>query len=254
MGAPISHTSSGEWQSFEGRMRRRRAERCILRAEVAAEAGALAEARAALEEARKLAPGLAEIAAVEANIFGRETTIVAGPARPSARLLYYAAAVLACVAILSMGFVWWQRTSAVTPASPPAKVRQHVPGPSAAATGSLLPRRSSDVRLETVPIRVASINEPPIETKPVSAILEARAESEPPEAPISVPETLREPATVPGGGSAAQRSADREAARREPVAAVETAVAAIRDIAPVQDLALASTSTALAAAAPLPAR
>lgn len=51
---PISHTSTTEWQSFEIRMRKRRAQRCVLRAEVALEAGFEDDARAALEEARRL--------------------------------------------------------------------------------------------------------------------------------------------------------------------------------------------------------
>lgn len=53
-----SHTASAQWQSFEMRMRQRRAERCRLRAEVAIEAGFPDDARAALEEARRLSPFL----------------------------------------------------------------------------------------------------------------------------------------------------------------------------------------------------
>jgi len=59
-----SHTATGEWKSFEIRMRRRRAERLVLRADVAAEAGCFDEARASLDEARALwpyAPRLAEV-------------------------------------------------------------------------------------------------------------------------------------------------------------------------------------------------
>lgn len=243
MGVQISHTSTGEWQSFEGRMRRRRAERCILRAEVAAEAGCLEEARAALEEARKLAPGLPEIAAVEANIFGREAALVATPALRWSRLLYYAAAVLACAAILSMGFVWWQRGTAEATASPPATVHQHAPGPSAAIAAPALPRPSRDVRVETIAVTVTSINEPPVVTRPVSAVLEARDDA--PEPPPSVPAPLpRPPDRIP----------DREPARTEPVAAaLDTPIPAIRDLAPVRDLALASTSTVSAPLVPMPA-
>ena len=54
----VSHTASGEWQSFEVRMRRRRADRLVLRAEAAIEAGCLEEARECLTEARTLAPAL----------------------------------------------------------------------------------------------------------------------------------------------------------------------------------------------------
>ena len=60
-----SHTATGEWQSFELRMRKRRAERLLLRAGTAADIGHADEARECLEEARRLAPGLAGIAAVE---------------------------------------------------------------------------------------------------------------------------------------------------------------------------------------------
>jgi hypothetical protein len=267
MGAQISHTSSGEWQSFEARMRRRRAERCILRAEVAAEAGCLEDARAALDEARKLAPGLAEIAAVEANIFGREATLVAeSKAHRTWRVFYYAAAVLACVAILSMGFVWWQRTTREAPSPAPGTVRQQAPGPSAAVPSPALPRPSRDVRVETVALTVATINEPPVVAKPVSAVLEARADT--PEPPINVPDPMsrmveREPARHEPVAEPVRREPVAEPLRREAVAepprreaapAVDTPIAAaMRDVAPVRDLALASTSTASAAATPLPA-
>jgi len=60
----MSHTATGEWKSFEIRMLHRRAERLVLRADVAADAGCLDDARAFLEEARTLwpaAPGIAEV-------------------------------------------------------------------------------------------------------------------------------------------------------------------------------------------------
>ncbi len=59
-----SHTATGEWKSFEIRMRRRRAERLVLRADVAASEGCLEEARALIDEARTLwssSPGLADV-------------------------------------------------------------------------------------------------------------------------------------------------------------------------------------------------
>jgi hypothetical protein len=54
--AETSHVSTSEWQSFEIRMRRRRAERCVRRAEEALAAGNEAVAAAALAEARDLSP------------------------------------------------------------------------------------------------------------------------------------------------------------------------------------------------------
>src|SRR3954470_4436455 len=68
----VSHTSTGEWQSFESRMRRKRAERLTLRAEIAAEAGCFDDARQCLDEARSIAPGLPAIAAAESLIAHRE--------------------------------------------------------------------------------------------------------------------------------------------------------------------------------------
>jgi hypothetical protein len=58
MGAGVlqSHTATEQWQSFEIRMRRRRVERCVLRAAVAIDTGALDDARAALEEVERLDP------------------------------------------------------------------------------------------------------------------------------------------------------------------------------------------------------
>jgi len=56
MTAPQTHTSTQEWQSFAGRMRRRRAERLLLRASAALDAEYLEEAEAALSEARALEP------------------------------------------------------------------------------------------------------------------------------------------------------------------------------------------------------
>src|SRR5690242_2712132 len=64
----MSHTKTGEWKSFEIRMRHRRAERLVLRAEAAADAGRIEDARACLTEARALAPSLGGIAAVEARL------------------------------------------------------------------------------------------------------------------------------------------------------------------------------------------
>ena len=60
-----SHISTAEWQSFEMRMRRRRAQRCLLRAEVALEAGFADDAGEALEEARRLDAPLDQISRVE---------------------------------------------------------------------------------------------------------------------------------------------------------------------------------------------
>jgi hypothetical protein len=65
---PESHTASQQWLSFELRMRRRRAERCLLRANEALQAGRVEDARRAVAEAREMAPSMPELAALEAGI------------------------------------------------------------------------------------------------------------------------------------------------------------------------------------------
>src|SRR5262245_12543296 len=52
------HTATGEWKSFERRMRQRRVDRLLLRADVAMEYGCHEDARDCLAEARQLAPEL----------------------------------------------------------------------------------------------------------------------------------------------------------------------------------------------------
>jgi len=60
-----SHTSTTEWQSFEVRMRRRRAERCLARADLALKAGCIDDAQAATDEARALEPAMEGIARMD---------------------------------------------------------------------------------------------------------------------------------------------------------------------------------------------
>src|SRR5687767_8688690 len=91
-----SHTSTDEWQSFEVRMRRRRAERCVLRAEVALHAGFEEDARLALEEARRLDSSAPDLDALRERISHLiEPPAAEAPAPPPRRrrLLPIAAAV-----------------------------------------------------------------------------------------------------------------------------------------------------------------
>ncbi len=53
---PDCHTSTGEWQQFEHRMRRRRADRCLLRASAALDAEVPEAAQAVFAEAVALCP------------------------------------------------------------------------------------------------------------------------------------------------------------------------------------------------------
>ena len=76
-----THTATEQWQTFEIRMRRRRVERCVLRASVAIEAGVLEDARAALEEVQRLDPYEPALETLRTQLTSAETNI------PSAGLL-----------------------------------------------------------------------------------------------------------------------------------------------------------------------
>jgi hypothetical protein len=67
-GVAQSHTVTDQWQSFELRMRRRRIERCVLRATAALDAGTLDEATQAIEEVAQLDPTDERITSLSAKI------------------------------------------------------------------------------------------------------------------------------------------------------------------------------------------
>jgi hypothetical protein len=54
--APVAHLATPQWQSFEIRMRARKADRCLQRAAAALDSGSAADANNALDEARQLSP------------------------------------------------------------------------------------------------------------------------------------------------------------------------------------------------------
>jgi hypothetical protein len=95
-----SHTATGEWQSFEMRMRRRRVERLLVRADLAVSEGCLDAARTALDEARTLwptAPGLDE---AERHLQSAANPAPAVASSPHLAWMEFAAAasVVACIA------------------------------------------------------------------------------------------------------------------------------------------------------------
>ncbi|PYR55584.1 MAG: hypothetical protein DMF85_19220 [Acidobacteria bacterium] len=140
--APASHVATGEWQSFELRMRRRRAERCLLRAEIALEAGYPEDAREALDEARRLAPGVGGLADLEGRI---AAACVTEPSSPqSSRVLPIAIAALFATVVFVTTFVIVRSglardASARTTTSDPVAVSRGVP-----ALVSLAPRAAEE--------------------------------------------------------------------------------------------------------------
>jgi len=76
--------STEQWQSFETRMRQRRLERCLARAEAALEAGHEAAARDAIDEAKLLDPGVRGIDAMRATVEERRLAAAAAAAAETA--------------------------------------------------------------------------------------------------------------------------------------------------------------------------
>lgn len=76
-----SHTSTQEWQVFEGRMRRRRADQCLLRASAALDAEFPEIAEQVLDEARALCPSHPEVEEIAARIQSVSSSSGADPAR-----------------------------------------------------------------------------------------------------------------------------------------------------------------------------
>lgn len=117
-----SHTATEQWQSFEMRMRRRRVERCLLRASVAIEAGVLDDAREAIEEIRVLdptEPGLEQLTAQLADAenpkpIEPELPAEAAPDRAPARHHRFAAAGVLLACALGGGW-WWTSTLSTSP-------------------------------------------------------------------------------------------------------------------------------------------
>lgn len=109
----VSHTTGADWQSFELRMRRRRAQRLALRADVAADEGCPDAARSCLEEARALAPGLPELAIIEAKLSRP-------PRRPVSAAFTWSIVAAACVVALIGGVATTRMASAPAATGAPA--------------------------------------------------------------------------------------------------------------------------------------
>jgi hypothetical protein len=165
-----SHAGTTEWQSFEMRMRQRRVDRLLLRADVAVEAGCVDEARECLAEVRSLTPNFPGLAEAEKRL--REYSEV-DPAVPidsvastdpvasaSRRKILAIAASIGIVAALTAWRV--QRTQVHAPA------RDHQPIATAAnSSGARLPLEPPQtsgtldrVALDRSPSSIASASRP----------------------------------------------------------------------------------------------
>jgi hypothetical protein len=205
-----SHTATEQWQSFEVRMRRRRVERCVLRASVAIEAGVLEDARAALEEVQRLDPYEPALETLRTQLSSAETNVLSPellaaspaaafpldlPLEPSVTIeepqpghvWRYAVAGLLLVTISGAGGWFWVATN--TPVQPigakPSLAAASAPEPSAPQpTGSL----ESAVRLDESAVRVpSSIERFPPETTAIATTGTPDPKANPPSAPVDPP-------------------------------------------------------------------
>lgn len=187
-----SHTSTGEWKSFEIRMRRRRAEHLVVRAEAAADAGCFDEAREALHEARRLASDLPRLISAEQSIEALQT---AAELKRQPRLreasLYAAVVVLLIVGIA--GATWIARHTPDeaaaqngAPAAPEAPLPAPAPGP-------------RPVVIEHQPITVTETSLPTARVEPtdVEAARLPLPISEPPPTAAAVPAIVPHPDDKP---------------------------------------------------------
>jgi hypothetical protein len=117
----VSHTTTGEWQSFEARMRRRRAERLLLRAEAAFDAGCLDDARQCVAEARALAPSFPGLGDVEQKLSAPLSAVKRG-ATPRRIAAVAAFAIAITVGLAGWTLVPGTNATAEIPAPPPAPI------------------------------------------------------------------------------------------------------------------------------------
>jgi hypothetical protein len=142
----MSHTATGEWKSFEIRMRRRRAERLVLRADIATEAGCFEDAHACIDEARRLWTSVPGLSDVESRLHTAETTPAVPACNLTRRVMTTAAAVIVLGATAAATAVLWPRlvahdddvhvmtqpvAAALVNASPQAAAPDPAPAPSA---------------------------------------------------------------------------------------------------------------------------
>jgi hypothetical protein len=221
-----SHISTQQWQSFEMRMRQRRADRCLLRAEVALEAGFEEDARQALAEAKQLDRRAPDFDVVEARV--RERLAAAAEADRAARLSRNRRMAVAAALFVSViaGGATLMRRGASNPPSP-LTVASAVPSTPAAdaatATGAPIDTGARGPIAPSVPPQQTSALEapaaalPPLTTAPVTealpppgaaaavtrpvvteALPPAPPDIAPPVVTSSVPATLGEVSAVPG--------------------------------------------------------
>ena len=241
---PRSHTSTQQWQSFEVRMRRRRVERCVLRAQVALDAGLVDEAETALAEARILDPSVPDLDALRALLLTRPLLDEAVAAQDTPDVSsgrrggwkWAAAAAAAVVLGIGYGGLW-------RPGAPPA-VASTAAAPAPVAQSAAPAAEPTPAVVRTPPaVAVHEVIVPVTESEVTAASRPAR--EEPPAPPVQRTAMTSAAATAPepvvmARSEAAERpavelaSAPAPAVAAPPVAAppVSPALANLAPVAP----------------------
>jgi len=152
---PGSETSGLEWQSFEIRMRYRRAERCIQHAEAALAAGLEEDARAAVAEAAALDPNTPAFETLRDAVGQRQAAARSALRRARARRFGAAAALV--IAVGAAGF--WLRDSGREPAA--ADVAFTAPVTSSLETAQVARLPEAPAAAEQLPVTEPA---PPVDT------------------------------------------------------------------------------------------
>jgi hypothetical protein len=188
----VSHTTTGEWQSFEERMRRRRADRLVLRAEAAVEAGCLEDAQQCIAEARALVPHLPALDAVEQKLTVLPADV--DQTAPRSRVAVTAVSLAVASAIAVAAWIVVPRSRSAIDAATAAEVTPPQPASQRIAAASVTP--------EPLPPPVERFTSETERAAASATALSASASAamEPASAPTAAPDPLpaaRSPAPTP---------------------------------------------------------
>jgi hypothetical protein len=173
-----THTSTEQWKSFEVRMRQRRAERCLARGLAACELRAFDEARAHLEEARRLDADLPGLAQLEQRLATSPPPVAPPAVTPKRRARWVAVAAGSAGLFLTGGGAFLLTSSPQPEPTPTAPPAANAPAPEAR------PRVSIVERFVTAPLTMAT---PEPERPPTLETVSADSRPAPPAAPAGLP-------------------------------------------------------------------
>jgi hypothetical protein len=200
-----SHIATEEWQSFELRMRHRRAERMLARAEAALDNGHFEDASAAVDEARGLCPSLAALDDVAAKVARASARAQTQPIASRVRRSFAVAAGLVLVA--ASGVIGWRAMSG-PPAAPETVAAAPAPQPVAAPPSA--PPVPPSIKVETRQVPPVVISGPaadPQGSPPSAPLATARTQAAsvttPAPPPVSSPAARPEASTVGTSGATA---------------------------------------------------